>query len=332
MVLIIRDEVNRYTEYKNGTVWLDAAGSPIQAHGGCIINYKDYYYWYGENRLGDNYISCYRSDDLLNWEFRNNILTINSKTEKTRVKSDMTILRDDGRKVIIERPKVVYNKFTNKFVMWAHYENGINYSEARCCVATCDTPDGDFVYHGSFNPFGNMSRDCTLFEDENGDMYFISSARFNCDTNIYRLQKDYLNIDKYITTLWQGEVREAPAMFKKDGTYYMLNSGCTGWRPNQGMWSQSSDVSDRWDILKNVGDCTTYNSQPAFILKTEEEGKIKYRYFGDRWVYKEKGMLDGQEDIKSFYSKSTYVILDIKFDEDGNLSIDWQDEFRPKVK
>jgi len=46
------------TSYKNGTPWLDTDGKPIQAHGGYIIKYGEYYYWYGENRMDDNYVSC----------------------------------------------------------------------------------------------------------------------------------------------------------------------------------------------------------------------------------------------------------------------------------
>jgi hypothetical protein len=35
---------------KNGTCWLDDAGEPIQAHGGCIMHHEVLYYWYGENK------------------------------------------------------------------------------------------------------------------------------------------------------------------------------------------------------------------------------------------------------------------------------------------
>ena len=30
-------------------------------------------------------------------------------------------------------------------MMWAHYENGVNYLDARICIASCDTPDGDLL-------------------------------------------------------------------------------------------------------------------------------------------------------------------------------------------
>ncbi len=67
--------------------------------------------------------------------------------------------------------------------MWAHYENGRDYSAAAITLASCDTPDGDFVYHGFFIPLGSMSRDCNVFEFENR-MYFISAPNENDELNL----------------------------------------------------------------------------------------------------------------------------------------------------
>lgn len=52
--------------------------------------------------------------------------------------------------------------------------------------------------------------------------------------HIYRLQDDYMNIDVLTGRLWQGEYREAPAIFQRGEKLYMLSSFCTGWDPNQG--------------------------------------------------------------------------------------------------
>lgn len=314
--------------YKNGTPWLDVDGNPIQAHGGYIIKYDGYFYWYGENRRGDNYVSCYRSQDLMNWEFRRNVLTISSKTEETRVKSDMMLTNEKGGKVNIERPKVLFNEKTKKFVMWAHFENGLDYSTAAACIATCDTPDGDFVYHGSFRPYGEMSRDCTLFLDDDGRAYFISVARDNKDMHIYRLSMDFLNCDKFCTALWQGERREAPALFKKDGEYFMVNSFSTGWRPNQGKYSRSNCISDDWRDLELFGDETTFGSQPSFVLPLEIDSKTEYIYFGDRWCHKTNALgVSNDDDTIDYYCASTYVVLKIKFDEDGNPFVEPCEKF-----
>lgn len=133
---------------KNGVIWKDVSGNLIHAHGGHIIFYGGYYYWYGEDRRENFYISCYRSRNLMDWEFRNHVITTDSKTQEYRVKTKIQLRSEDGNKVNLERPKVLYNEKTKKFVMWVHFENGRDYSDAAIGIASCDTPDGNFVYHG----------------------------------------------------------------------------------------------------------------------------------------------------------------------------------------
>jgi len=294
---------------KNGEIWKDTKGEPIHAHGGYIIFHEGYYYWYGEDRRSNYYVSCYRSDNLIDWEFRNHVLTTDSATEICRVRTKIRLQNEDGKKVNLERPKVLYNSKTKKFVMWVHYENGNDYCDAAVALATCDTPDGDFTYHGHFNPYGYMSRDCTLFQ-EDGRAYFISSSRDNADLHMYRLSEDYMNVDALVHKLWQGEYREAPAVVKIKEKYYMLSSYCTGWDPNQGKYAVADSMEGKWSMLEEIGDETTYHSQPAFILKKED----RILYFGDRWGG------DGEE-----YFKSSYVIYPLE-ETDGKLSMKYMDE------
>lgn len=306
---------------QNGTLWRDTDGNELHAHGGHILFHGGFYYWYGEDRRDDIYVSVYRSRDLVNWEFRAHCLTVSSKFEPIAVHTDSSLSHErDGKavKVNIERPKVLYNALTDTFVMWAHYENGLDYSNARICIATSKTPDGEFTYRGSFNPYGKMSRDCTLFSDPvSGDTFFISASRDNADLAVYRLTDDYLNVDEHVRTLFQGEYREAPAMFyrKANGKYYILTSHCTGWAPNQGKCAMGDAPDGRFSLNTLFGDSTTYRSQPAFVLPyTRENGDVTYLYFADRW---EGG---GEK-----YFTSSYIVLPIDFDESGKASIDWHE-------
>ncbi|XXU62098.1 hypothetical protein WME78_25825 [Sorangium sp. So ce1097] len=54
-------------------------------------------------------------------------------------------------------------------------ENATAYGEARAAVATSSTVDGSYSYRGSFRPLGHMSRDITLFKDDDGTAYMISA-------------------------------------------------------------------------------------------------------------------------------------------------------------
>ena len=309
------------TKLENGAIWYDTDGNVIHAHGGHILFKDGFYYWYGENRTDGNYVSCYRSADLMNWEFRNNILTVNSQTQKIRIRTDLALKNEESRngKVNLERPKVLFNEKTGKYVLWVHYENGKDYKCAACAIATCDVPDGDFIYHGSFNPFGYMSRDCTLYQDDSGIAYFISAARDNADLHVYRLSEDYMNTECLVHKLWQGEYREAPAIFRRGSKYYMFSSFCTGWNPNQCRYATSDGIERQWGILNDIGDDTTYRTQPAFFIKITGKKAESYIYVSDRW--------DGKD-----YNNSRYVFLPVNFDYADNPVMDYCENFSINVE
>lgn len=209
----------------NGIQFKDTNGNIVHAHGGGMIKANGYYYWFGENRNANGTfkaVSVYRSSDLKNWEYRNDVLTSSSATE-------LNISN-------IERPKVIYNSATGKYVLWMHKENGLDYGEARVAVATSSTVDGNYTYVGSYRPLGYDSRDMTVYND-NGTAYLISATRVNADLNIYKLTPDFLSVESLVTTLWPGQYREAPALFKKDGVYFLIPSGATGWNPNQAKYA-----------------------------------------------------------------------------------------------
>ncbi len=309
----------------NGVQWVDTSGAPIQAHGGGVLKVGDQYYWFGENRNPDGTfyaVSAYRSADLLRWEHVRDVLTMDSAPEL--------------RPANIERPKVVYNALTQKYVMWMHWENGKNYSEARAAVASSDTVDGEYVFHGSFRPLqdsgvvdhgkpGYMSRDCTLFLDDDGQAYFLSAANENYDLHLYQLSADFLSVERRAALLFEGGHREAPALFKRGATYFLLTSGATGWDPNQAQYATSLSLTDGWSALQDVGDETTYFSQSTFVLPIATvlpiagvppnagQDETSFLYLGDRWA---RAWGDP-------VNESSYVWLPITFPTASTMTLDW---------
>ncbi|MFD5625137.1 RICIN domain-containing protein [Streptomyces sp. NPDC127072] len=290
----------------NGTQFTDTSGSPLHAHGGGVIKVGSYYYWFGEHRNADNtfqYVDAYRSTDLKNWEFRNHVLTRSSASELASAN--------------IERPKVMYNASTGKFVMWMHKENGTDYAEARAAVAVSDTVDGNYTWQGSFRPLGtHMSRDITVFVDTDGTGYMISAARENYDLQIYRLTADYTGIAALVADPWHGGHREAPALFKRNGVYFMLTSGATGWSPNQQQYATATSITGPWTAMTNVGDSTTYGSQTAYVLPVQGTSGTSYLYMGDRWGNSFGGTVND----------SRYVWLPLTFPSSTTMSMAWSPE------
>ncbi|MFE7835152.1 RICIN domain-containing protein [Streptomyces sp. NPDC057474] len=287
----------------NATQFTDTTGAVVHAHGGGVIKSGSYYYWFGENRNADNTfkaVSAYRSTDLKTWEFRNNVLTQASDPELAVAN--------------IERPKVIFNSTTGKYVLWMHKENGSDYNQARAAVAVSDTIDGDYTWRGSFRPpSGTSSRDMTLFKDDDGTAYQITSAAGNADLQIWKLNADYTAYDSLAANPWAGTFREAPALFKRNGVYFMLTSGNSGWSPNQQRYATATSIAGPWTAMTDIGDATGYGSQTTFVLPVQGTSGTSYLYMGDRWGNSMGGTVND----------SQYVWLPLTFPTRTTMSMPW---------
>ena len=76
------------TKRINGETWYDTDGNILHAHGGHMLKWEDNWYWYGENRTDNRYVSVYKSGDLINWTFCRHALTADSPTAEHRVRTD----------------------------------------------------------------------------------------------------------------------------------------------------------------------------------------------------------------------------------------------------
>lgn len=304
-----------------GEAWLDTEGNPINVHGSGMLFYDGVYYWYGEYKKGQTTlpewatwecyrtdvtgVSCYSSKDLVNWTFEGIVLSA--------VKDDPS--HDLHPSKVLERPKVIYNNKTQKFVMWAHVESA-DYSKAAAGVAVSDSPTGPFTYLGSFRPNDAMSRDQTLFVDDDGKAYQFASSEHNATMYINELTDDYLQPTGRYTRNFIDMSREAPAVFKRDGKYYMLSSGCTGWDPNKAELAVADSIMGEWTIIgdpcRGKDADKTFYAQSTYVQKVHGKRDLYIAMF-DRWN-------------KTDLENSRYVWLPIQFDNDS-ITIPWRDEW-----
>ena len=70
--------------------------------------------------------------NLVEWTFVNEVLTLQSSG-------------DLGPDRVVERPHVLYNDDTEKYVLWMHIDDS-SYGEAKAGVATSSTICGDYTY------------------------------------------------------------------------------------------------------------------------------------------------------------------------------------------
>ncbi len=289
----------KYTTFKPGGEWLADDGVHIDCHGGNII-YVDSlktFYWYGEHRGEPRGASCYSSKDLYNW------------------KNEGVVL-EKGAIEIFERPKVVYDATKQQYVMWFHYD-GNRYTVAELGVAVSDRPTGPFVVQKHARPNGHESRDIGMYVEPDTKKAYIGYAADHTNRTIrmVELSDDYLSL-----TTQDMDIEahcEGPGILKKNGTYYLLTSGCSGWTPNPATYYTAKNILGPYTKQGNpfVGDAgnNSFNSQPCYIFKIPGY-KDAYLYMGDRW----NG--GGRPD-------SQYVFLPITITEGGKMELHWYKEW-----
>ena len=331
-----------------GEIWNDTDGKPINAHGGGILFHEGVYYWYGELKEGRTYapacnvawggtrvvaggVSCYRSTNLTDWKNLGVVLKAVAEDPNHDLHCDK----------VIERPKVVYNKTTKKFVMWLHVDS-IDYKAAKSGVAISDAPTGPFKYLGGFRPNagqwpvnvtegdktgtplardlegGQMARDMTLFVDDDGKAYHFYASEENATMHVSLLTDDYLKPSGKYARVFTGRSMEAPAVFKRAGKYYLIASGCTGWTPNPARSAVADEPFGPWKELGNP--CAgkdnelTFSAQSGYVLPVPGK-KDTYIFMADHWK---------QWDL----ADSRYIWLPIRFDATGKPVIEWHDQWR----
>ena len=72
-------------------------------------------------------------------------------------------------------------------------------------------------------------------------------------------------------------------------------------------------MEGNWSMLREIGDETTFASQPAFILPLNGQAGTEYLYVGDRWNGKN-------------YHDSRYIFLPIRCLQRGRLVLEWAPE------
>ncbi len=252
-----------------GTQWTDTSGNRLQAHGAGVFKVGSTYYMVGEDKsAGSTFtaVACYSSSDLVHWTRQVNALSQGG--------GDLAA----GR--IVERPKVIYNSGTGRYVMWMHIDSA-SYGDARAGVATSSTPCGPYTYLGSSRPLGFQSRDLGLFQDTDGAGYLLTEDRAN-GLRIDRLSADYTGVASAVKVFTD---LEAPAMVKVNGRYFLFASHLSGWSPNDNVYATATSIGGTWSGFADFtpSSANTFASQTAFVLPVSGSAGTSYVYLGDRW-------------------------------------------------
>lgn len=346
---------------RNGDVWMDSDGVHINAHGGGLLKDGSKWYWYGEHKTPGKAgnkawvgVGCYSSEDLVTWRNEGVALAV-SKEPGHAI--------EEG--CILERPKVVRAQDGSGYVMWFHLEaKGKGYSDSRVGIAKSASPVGPFEFvkavrpHAGVAPLengtpmdpqsapkairrpwggtaatwagmfagGQICRDMTLYVDPaSGIVYHVYASEDNSTLHIAEVAPNGLDYTGRWTRAAVGDWTEAPALVRHGEWYYLVGSGCTGWRPNPARYYRAKSVMGPWERMGNpacgvnpetgAGPATTWDGQSTFIF---EHNGTAFAMFD---IWRPSNAIDGR-----------YVWLPIVFDDlSGTIRIDWRDTFEPEL-
>lgn len=273
----------------NGIPWFDNQGNIVNAHGACIVEDNGRYYLFGEYKSDKSNafpgFSCYSSDDLVNWKFERVVLPVQPDG----------ILGPDR---VGERVKVMKCPSTGEYVMYMHADD-MGYKDPYIGYATCSTINGEYKLQGPLLHDGKPVKrwDMGTFQDTDGKGYLLIHHG-----PIYRLSDDYRSIEAEVAYV-KGS-GESPAMFKKNGIYYMLYSNLTSWEKNDNFYFTAPKIEGPW--TKQGLFCPegklTYNSQSTFVFPLKRGNDTIPMFMGDRWSYPHQA------------SAATYVWMPLQVD------------------
>lgn len=320
---IINGEVGEFYQ------WHDDEGNIINASDGGVIYVDGVYYWYGQKMRPMSVkdvakgaaatvdgVVMYSSKDLVNWHNEGIILKCSDNPE--------SILYAPLR---FERPKIIYNDRTKKFVLWTHYVkypgvHGSSDGTGEAGVAVCDTVNGDYKFLGTCRPVdeAGMVRDCTLYKDIDKTAYLfydrhIVESDNRCQYAV-KLSDDYLSCTDTYKRIDAAQRREAPAISFHNGYYYMINSGLTGWNCNQAEYCRAKSILGEWE---RMGDpCTDDINKTTYFSQSTNTFHVEGT---------DIDILMLERHNTDNFALCSYVWLPIVYHDDNTISITYKKEW-----
>ena len=261
--------------------WKDSSGNRINAHSGSTHFENGFYYWYGVHKIDGRDersgrtaagVHVYRSTDLINWDDFG--ITLPTSRDP----------KNDLYRARMERPKVVYNESTDKYVMFFKLYD--TKSQAYVGVATADEPTGPFTYRNRF--LGSSDRGTggfTVFQYPNGDLYHIAVRRGDRRLVMAKMRDDYrYPATKYVEMPGIKPSTEGVDVFLKDGTFHLTGSGSSGWKPNparyytsrslRGPWTRQDNPLRGFNPISKLGPDKSFGAQPGFVNKVQGRDNV----------------------------------------------------------
>ena len=282
----------------NDTFWKTTTGSYIYSQGGGIFRFPDsqgveHYYWYGAkyqeavdycpkalagsksnvtNFLG---VTCYVSDDLVNWTYVRDVLTPSSA----------------GWAYWVGRMGVAYIAEAKKYALLTQFNDHV-------LVATCATPTGNYARHNEIDMTSMIGTpntgDMTVFTDPDTGKSYLCYSYGKGRSKIYLSEIGVCSDGKIglkdCHQIYKGSGREGDCMFKYKNKYYVCASDLYGWNASNVYYLESSNIYGPYtptnSMQKMPGADADYGhvTQTGFFYTVRGSKQETVIYCGDRWA------------------------------------------------
>ena len=248
-----------WTTIHNDFFIYDTTGALLEVRSGCLRQFNGIFYWYGSPYPAIDQVS-YASTDLVHWTYKG--VAIHLANDANRM-------------------DVLYNDTTKQYVMFLKYiGNG-----AHLGICTASAPEGPFTFLSSSLIDGDIMGDMSMYKDDDGQAYMTYVWNKAKQIGIYQMSADYLTL-KTRMSLLDAPSREAPHIFKRNGTYYLGVSETNGIDPSPTRYLTATSLAGPWSaqtMLVTPGSSTTYETQCDFVYPfTGSQGTV-YMLDADRW-------------------------------------------------
>ncbi len=282
----------------NDTFWKTTTGSYIYSQGGGIFRFPDaqgveHYYWYGAkyqeavdycpkglNPSKSNVthflaVTCYQSDDLVNWKFVRNVLTSNSA----------------GWAYWVGRMGVAYIPEAKKYALLTQFNDHV-------LVATCNTPTGNFSRHNEIDMTDMIGTpntgDMTVFTDPDTGKSYLCYSYGKGRGKIYLSEIGVLANGKIglkdCHQIYKGSGREGDCMFKFRNKYYVCASDLYGWNASNVYYLEANSIygpytpTNNMQLMPGAADDYGHVTQTGFFYTVRGSKEETVIYCGDRWA------------------------------------------------
>jgi len=314
--VVSKSQVTNFSPEGKQLTRFDNLGNAVDAHDGEIALFNGTYYLYGTSYdCGFEWnnktapfcgFKTYSSKDMVSWKDEGFLFDAQTPLWQSRC---------DGKTYGCFRPHVIYNKKNKNYVLWINvYDNVSGYR-----VFTSKTPIGPFTevaepkiaVNSNMPAAGLNNGDHDLFIDDDGTGYLaLTDWRTKGSIVVEQLTPDYLSGNGKVSSPVTEGKTEAPALFKRNGIYYITYSdpNCGYCSATGTSYKTAKSPLGPWSAGKKISD-NSCGGQPSFVSTMKVNAQTIYLYGSDLWNNAAKNE-----------AQANYYWAPLTFAEDGSIN------------